>query len=125
MTIDGKTFGIAIPRSPSSVFAGDPETGRLYHCYSSEYRIDVYDSSGKTARVIDRPYNRPAFSTTEKRAIREQVEASLQGKMGSGIPVPIIARFDYFLGRRSIFMTAENSPELEHSPVNEQSLMPR
>lgn len=86
MTIDGKTFGIPIPRSPSSVFAGDPETGRLYHCYSSEYRIEVYDSRGQLTRVIDRPYTRPAFSTAEKRAIREQVEANLQGKRGSGVP---------------------------------------
>jgi hypothetical protein len=86
MTIDGKTFGMTIPRSPSSVFAGDRKTGRLYHCWSSEYIIEVYDSNGQLIRVIDRPYTRPAFTAAEKSAIREQVKASLQGKIGGSMP---------------------------------------
>ncbi len=49
-------FGIGIPYTPASIFAGDQERGWLYHCYSANYLIEAYDRNGKLFRKIDRPY---------------------------------------------------------------------
>ena len=57
-------FGIGIPYSPASVFAGDQERGWLYHCYNANYLIEVYNRNGKLFRKIERPYE--LLSVTKK-----------------------------------------------------------
>jgi hypothetical protein len=49
-------FGITVPWSPSSIFAGDLKRQWLYHCLNDKYVIEVYDQKGKLIRKIDRPY---------------------------------------------------------------------
>jgi len=60
----GSAISIGIPYAPQSIFAGDGERGRLYHCFNRSYRIEVYDGPGRLTRVIDRPY-RPVPFTAE------------------------------------------------------------
>jgi hypothetical protein len=55
-------FGISLPYDPHSVFAGDPERQRLYHCLNNKYVIEVYDRDGKPFRKIDRPYEPVPFT---------------------------------------------------------------
>jgi len=52
---NGTSF-MFVPFSPESIFAGDQERGLLYHCLNNKYIIEVYDTSGKLFRKIDRPY---------------------------------------------------------------------
>lgn len=65
-------FGTSIPYSPRSVFAGDAARELLYHCLSSEYRIEVFDAEGSLIRVMDRPYTLPPFTAEEQREFRER-----------------------------------------------------
>lgn len=50
------TFGVSVPWTPASVFAGDYRRQWLYHCLNDKYVIEVYDGQGKLFRKIDRPY---------------------------------------------------------------------
>ncbi|NOZ62444.1 MAG: 6-bladed beta-propeller, partial [Calditrichaeota bacterium] len=50
-------FAISLPYAPYSIFAGDQQRQLLYHCYTANYLIEVYDAAGKLIRKIDRPYH--------------------------------------------------------------------
>lgn len=54
------------PVTITSLFTGDQERGFFYHCLNNKYIIEVYDTSGKLFRKIDRPYEPVPF--TEKDA---------------------------------------------------------
>lgn len=54
------------PQSPRSIFAGDAENQRFYHCLNDRYQIDVYNSNGKIFRKIDRPYEPLPFTDQDK-----------------------------------------------------------
>lgn len=61
----GSAISIGIPYAPRSIFAGDGERGRLYHCFNQSYRIEVYDGPSRLMRVIDRPYQRVPFTSED------------------------------------------------------------
>jgi hypothetical protein len=63
------------PVSTTSVFAGDQDHGRFYHCINNRYLIDVYDSSGRIIRKIDRPYKPVRFTEDDARTYRAGVTA--------------------------------------------------
>ena len=66
---------ISLPVSPHSVLAGDQGRGFFYHCLNNKYVIEVYNTSGKLFRKIDRPYNPVPFTkkdAEEYRAIYEK-----------------------------------------------------
>ena len=50
------------PVSNHSLFAGDQDKEVFYHCMNNQYLIEVYDSSGKLFRKIDRPYDPVPFT---------------------------------------------------------------
>jgi hypothetical protein len=54
----------------SSIFAGDQERGLFYHCVNNKYIIEVYDTSGKLFRKIDRPYEPVPFTDKDAKAYR-------------------------------------------------------
>lgn len=62
--------------SPRSLFSGDQDRGLLYHCLNNKYSIEVYDTSGKLFRKIDRPYEPIPFTDKDK----EEYWAGYQGK---------------------------------------------
>jgi hypothetical protein len=58
------------PVSTSSIFAGDQDRGLFYHCVNNKYIIEVYDTSGKLLRKIDRPYEPVPFTDKDAKAYR-------------------------------------------------------
>lgn len=58
-------ISIGIPHAPQSIFTGDGEQKRLYHCYNRTYRIEVFDGPGSLVRVIDRPYRAVPFTSKD------------------------------------------------------------
>jgi len=66
------SLGMSVPQSPSSVFIGDRERGRLYHCLNSFYRIEMYDAEGRLTRVMDRPYTCPVFAEEDQQKFRDR-----------------------------------------------------
>jgi hypothetical protein len=58
------------PVSPSSVFAGDKDKDWFYHCLNNKYVIEVYDTSGKVFRKIDRPYEPVPFTNKDAEEYR-------------------------------------------------------
>lgn len=58
----GRPTYTGYPVSPRSVFAGDHDRELFYHCLNNKYIIEVYDTSGKLFRKIDRPYEPVAFT---------------------------------------------------------------
>ena len=54
----------------SSEFAGDQNRGLFYHCVNSQYIIEVYDTSGKIFRKIDRPYKPVPFADKDAKEYR-------------------------------------------------------
>jgi len=57
-----RTTYTGYPVSPRSVFAGDHDRELFYHCLNNKYIIEVYDTSGKLFRKIDRPYEPVPFT---------------------------------------------------------------
>ncbi|MCJ7579608.1 MAG: 6-bladed beta-propeller [Candidatus Aminicenantes bacterium] len=57
---------MSFPVSPSSLFSGDQEREIFYHCLNNKYLIEVYDTSGKVYRKIDRPYEPIQFTDKDK-----------------------------------------------------------
>ncbi len=53
----GATGGIIFPYDPGPDFADDISQELLFYCMTGEYKIYVYNRSGKVVRVIDRPYD--------------------------------------------------------------------
>ncbi|MCJ7564414.1 MAG: 6-bladed beta-propeller [Candidatus Aminicenantes bacterium] len=64
------TTYFSLPVSTDSIFAGDPDRGLFYHCVNNKYIIDVYDTSGKLLRKIDRPYEPVPFTDKDAKAYR-------------------------------------------------------
>jgi hypothetical protein len=58
------------PVTTSSIFAGDQDRGLFYHCLNNKYIIEVYDTSGKLLRKIDRPYEPVPFTDKDAKAYR-------------------------------------------------------
>ena len=58
----GRTTYTGFPVSPSSIFTGDHARELFYHCLNNKYIIEVYDTSGKLFRKIDRPYEPVPFT---------------------------------------------------------------
>lgn len=69
-------FGMSIPYSPLSLFAGDQDRGWLYHCMSDTYVIEVFDETGKLFRRIDRPYEPVPFTSDDAEEFRSRYENS-------------------------------------------------
>jgi len=67
---------IVVPHRPHSIFAGAQKAQWLYHCLNSDYRIEVYDHTGRRFRVIDRPYQPVPYPEAEKEAFRERFKKS-------------------------------------------------
>lgn len=85
------THFISNPFSPASIFAGDQSRGWLYHCLNNKYIIEVYDTSGKLFRKIDRPYKPVPFTSKdveEYRAGLESNSSALYRKLASDIELP-------------------------------------
>jgi len=57
-----RTTYTGLPVSPSSIFTGDHARELFYHCLNNKYIIEVYDTSGKLFRKIDRPYEPVPFT---------------------------------------------------------------
>jgi hypothetical protein len=53
-----------------SVFVGDPNRRIFYHCVTNKYIIEVYNTSGKLLKKIDRPYNPVPFSENDAKEYR-------------------------------------------------------
>ncbi len=66
----GGTYYSNVPVSPSSVFAGDIDKDWFYHCLNNKYVIEVYDTSGKVFRKIDRPYKPVPFANKDAEEYR-------------------------------------------------------
>jgi hypothetical protein len=58
-----------------SIFIGDQDRERFYHCINNKYIIEVYDGSGKLFRKIDRSYKPVRFTDADTSNYR----ASLMG----------------------------------------------
>ncbi len=67
--------GMTPPQSPQSIFAGDQERQRLYHCLNNKYLIEVYDQNGKLFRKIDRPYEPVPFTSEDAKKFLSRFEA--------------------------------------------------
>ena len=59
-------FGMSVPHSPHSLFAGDMTNQYLYHCLNDKYLIDVIDSQGNIFRKIERPYDPLPYTGQDK-----------------------------------------------------------
>ena len=58
----GGTSYTSLPVAHSSIFAGDTNREWVYHCLNNKYIIEVYNTSGKLFRKIDRPYEPVPFT---------------------------------------------------------------
>jgi hypothetical protein len=63
--VGGMQFFYNEPVVKTSIFVGDQDKGRFYHCINNKYIIEVYDSFGKLFRKIDRPYRPVRFTDTD------------------------------------------------------------
>ncbi len=70
MRLGGMLVYFSEPVVTTSIFAGDQDRGRFYHCINNKYLIEVYDSSGKIFRKIDRPYKPVRFTEADASAYR-------------------------------------------------------
>lgn len=60
--VDNAIIYMYPPYSARSIFVGDSKKGWLFHCMNDEYKIEVYDPTGKLFRIIDRPYKHVQFT---------------------------------------------------------------
>jgi len=70
----GGTYYSNVPVSTSSVFAGDIDKDLFYHCLNNKYVIEVYDTSGKVFRKIDRPSKPVPFTNKDAEEYRARYE---------------------------------------------------
>jgi hypothetical protein len=70
---DGTYYG-SLPDPPRSIFVGDHDRGLFYHCLNNKYSIEVYDSSGKLFRKIDRPYEPVPFTKKDAEKYRAKFD---------------------------------------------------
>ena len=74
--LSGGTFYAVPPVSDHSIFAGDQAREVFYHCLNSQYVIEVYDSSGKLFRKIDRPYVPVPYTEQDAKDYRRIFDSS-------------------------------------------------
>ncbi|MCJ7580991.1 MAG: 6-bladed beta-propeller [Candidatus Aminicenantes bacterium] len=65
-----------LPVTISSILKGDQDREMLYHCLSNKYMIEVYDTSGKLFRKIDRPYKPVPFTKIDVEGFLERHKTS-------------------------------------------------
>lgn len=65
---------IFVPDSPESIFTGDQDRDLFYHCLNNKYIIEVYNTSGKLFRKIDRPYEPVPFTKKDAEEYRLRYE---------------------------------------------------
>jgi len=58
------------PVSRHSILTGDQDRELFYHCLNNKYIIEVYDTSGKPFRKIDRPYEPVPFTDKDEEEYR-------------------------------------------------------
>jgi len=66
LTQENMMFGMSVPHSPQSIFAGDMTNQYLYHCLNDTYLIDVLDTSGNIFRKIELPYDPLPYTSQDK-----------------------------------------------------------
>ena len=71
----GTTYS-GLPVTIRSILKGDPDREMLYHCLSNKYMIEVYDTSGKLFRKIDRPYKPVPFTKIDVEGFLERHKTS-------------------------------------------------
>ena len=71
----GTSYG-SLPVAHRSVFAGDKRRELFYHCLNNKYVIEVYNSSGKLFRKIDRPYEPVPFTKKDAEKYKAKYEGS-------------------------------------------------
>jgi hypothetical protein len=64
---EGRRFSFSLPFEVRSILTGDSKNGRLYHCLSDKYLIEVFDEKGRLFRKIDRPYERLRVTDEDKK----------------------------------------------------------
>jgi len=65
-------FGMSIPWTPASIFAGDRKRQWLYHCLNDKYIIEVYDGQGKLFRKMERPYEPVPVTAEDIQAVKSR-----------------------------------------------------
>lgn len=75
INVGGRQVYYNEPVVTMSIFVGDQNRQRFYHCINNKYLIEVFDGSGKLFRKIDRPYKPVRFTAADVSNYR----ASLMG----------------------------------------------
>jgi len=60
---------------------GDQNRDWLYHCLNNKYIIEVYDTSGKLFRKIDRPYEPVPFTKKDAEEYRAEFDDDPYGAL--------------------------------------------
>ncbi len=86
-------FGISIPHSPHSIFAGDTGNQCIYHCMTDKYLIEIFDSDGNIFRTIERPYDPLPYTRQDRDKFLERYgdrENERQKKLVEGMDFPSV-----------------------------------
>jgi len=70
------THYTSLPVAHRSIFVGDKAKDLFYHCLNNKYIIEVYDSSGRLFRKIDRPYKPVPFTKKDAEVYRARYDYS-------------------------------------------------
>jgi hypothetical protein len=84
-------FGMSVPHSPQSLFAGDMSNQYLYHCLNDTYLIDVLDTQGTIFRKIELPYDPLPYTSHDKEQFLDRYrerEDENQLKLVEGMDFP-------------------------------------
>jgi len=81
----GGTHYSSLPVSRRSIFTGDKDRGLFYHCLNNKYIIEVYDTSGKLIRKIDRPYEPVPFTNKDAEKYRARYDNSLSDALRKAV----------------------------------------
>ena len=73
---EGGTHYTGLPVAPRSIFTGDKVKDLFYHCLNNKYIIEVYDSSGRLFRKINRPYKPVPFTKKDADEYRARYDYS-------------------------------------------------
>jgi len=87
------SFGITVPHSPRSIFAGDLRKQCIFHCLNNKYSIEIYDLQGNIFRTIDRPYDPLPYTSEDKKKFLARYEArpdENMKKLVSGMNFPSV-----------------------------------
>jgi hypothetical protein len=93
LTQGNMMFGMSVPHSPQSLFAGDMPNQCIYHCQNDSYLIEVLDPLGNIFRKIERPYDPLPYTGQDKEeflgSYRERGDEN-QIKLVEGIDFPSV-----------------------------------